>query len=315
IGWDDTYSALNFKNPPAGDGAFLIKNSHGDTANNGDGLFHLSYYDLYAGFNAYAIPEVMYDGNFNIYEYDKMGMNASFGYSQAASIEYACVFEKKNSDPEYITAISFYATNPNSKYEILINAAMPASQEKPSFKDMTSILEKSIEYSGYYTVELPVPIKISDSKFVIAIQPTTLNGTNARAAVETTSKSINFVPSLNSYIRLGNSPQEYQQLPNADVCIKAITKSTNSPITAVNSLRDGKFHTVLKNNTGVALDGKLCIGTYENMILTDITFADIHSNSYDTSADFSILAPAENGKTYKSIYLKDLPSIQPLTQP
>ena len=41
VGWDDNYSKDNFNSKPAGDGAFLIKNSWGSTQS----YFYISYYD------------------------------------------------------------------------------------------------------------------------------------------------------------------------------------------------------------------------------------------------------------------------------
>lgn len=45
VGWDDNYSKNNFKTIPAGNGAWLIKNSYGTGSYMGCGYFWLSYYD------------------------------------------------------------------------------------------------------------------------------------------------------------------------------------------------------------------------------------------------------------------------------
>jgi C1A family cysteine protease len=44
VGWDDGYSKLNFKSPPPGDGAFIVRNSWGSPWGE-DGYFYVSYYD------------------------------------------------------------------------------------------------------------------------------------------------------------------------------------------------------------------------------------------------------------------------------
>ena len=45
VGWDDNYPADAFKTKPAGNGAWLIKNSYGTGSYRGCGYFWLSYYD------------------------------------------------------------------------------------------------------------------------------------------------------------------------------------------------------------------------------------------------------------------------------
>lgn len=67
IGWDDNFSASNFKTEPSGDGAWLCKNSAGITSTT-NGYIWISYYDkTIGGFLAFDLEEA--DKYENIYGY------------------------------------------------------------------------------------------------------------------------------------------------------------------------------------------------------------------------------------------------------
>lgn len=55
VGWDDNYSASNFKVTPPGNGAWLIKNSWGIGKGSGSGFMWVSYYNANYGTDMYAM--------------------------------------------------------------------------------------------------------------------------------------------------------------------------------------------------------------------------------------------------------------------
>lgn len=179
VGWDDTYSKDNFKTAPESDGAFIIKNSHGENSNN-NGYFYLSYCDYNLFSDVMAITSVTKRVNNEIiYNLDPFGMTGStISYPASANpISYGNAFQKKTEN-EKLSGVSFYAYSGVVYNIYLLNDSPQACEhgdeyiELPNYKnDRQTLVENFyVSTNGYYTLRLENKLPISSNKFSIVIE-------------------------------------------------------------------------------------------------------------------------------------------------
>lgn len=176
VGWDDTIPASSFKTTPAGDGAWLIKNSWGEYSRD-NGYFWLSYYDKsISGVGiAYDFTVDGADDYFDTrYSYDGGNSVASFGYSRP-DIYGANVFTAD--EDSYVTGAAAYTSAGNnielSVYTGLKNASDPTSGTKSAVATMSNV-----KYEGYYSLKFDTPVKVKKGEsFAIVAKITKDSGT------------------------------------------------------------------------------------------------------------------------------------------
>ncbi|NMM61676.1 hypothetical protein HBE96_03010 [Clostridium sp. P21] len=275
VGWDDNYSKDNFKQAPAGNGAFIVRNSWGP--NWGDkGYFYISYYDkCVAKYNAAFInaqPTNNYD---KVYEYDPLGMVNVAGFnSETAS--FANVF-KSSLNNEKLSAVSFYTTKENAKYEIYVEP----NYETNEFTKLTKIKSGTIDMPGYHTINLDNSISLTNGKkYAVAVKlvedeeksPIAIEGVESDYSSKASANvGESFISSDNkNWTDLKESNPEL----NANVCLKAFTKgdvNTDKTVEVVSTTpSNGAIDVDLNSKISVKFNEAVQKGTgFENITLND----------------------------------------------
>lgn len=153
VGWDDNYSKDNFAmGTPAGDGAFICKNSWG--AGWGEsGYFYVSYYDGVFGKDYYVTAFTGEDTKTytRLYSYDKLGWVWDFGCSTTTTSTtawYANIFTAAGN--EGVKAVGFYTNDTATTYTVYVYTGVTAGN--PASGTLAYTVSGSVSSPGYYTV-------------------------------------------------------------------------------------------------------------------------------------------------------------------
>jgi C1A family cysteine protease len=158
VGWDDNFAASKFNSnkKPAGNGAWLCKNSWGSGWGNGSGYFWISYYDTsicdFIGFTTQ--PADKFDNN---YTYNADECWASIHGDKAKTI--ANVFTAKYS--EKLSAVSTYTLNPGVTVNAKIYKNVSLGEaNNPTNGELMQSVTVTLQNAGYHTIDLPESVAL-----------------------------------------------------------------------------------------------------------------------------------------------------------
>ncbi len=225
VGWDDNYPKENFTIQPENDGAFICKNSWGDSFGE-DGFFYVSYEDVNICRKSVVYTKVGKADNFdNIYQADLLGWIGQMGFGKEEAYFSNVYTAGKN---EELAAVSFYATDKDTEFEIYI---VKDFQDTKSFADKEFIVAGSMKYAGYYTVELPKAIELNDDgKFAVVVRvktPKAIHPIAIEYNIEDDERTENFdITDGEGYISLyGELWHSAEKTEKCNICLKAFTNN------------------------------------------------------------------------------------------
>lgn len=154
VGWDDNFSAYNFRTPALRDGAWLIRNSWGRTEYSHYGYFWMSYYDAsLARSNAVTVTYAPANNYDNIYQYDG-AMNTSY---LANVKKISNIFTiKGGAATETVNAVAFSLANSGVNYTAKIYKDVTGGN--PESGTLVASASGRTYAAGFTHVDLPTPV-------------------------------------------------------------------------------------------------------------------------------------------------------------
>jgi C1A family cysteine protease len=230
VGWNDDYPAGNFAVPPPGNGAWLVRNSWG-TSFGEAGYFYISYYDgrVARGTNVAIQPAESAVNYSRVLQYDTLGRTNTYGYGSPTAW-FMNKFPVESVG--MLRAVAFYANSVGSSYELYAGTTGTLSK----------VATGSLEYGGYHTIDLPVPMAVpAGTTLSVAVKLTT-PGASYPVAVEAAFAGYSDQATASAgqgYLSSnGTSWTDMGSAFNASVCLKAfvdVVTETDAPATSLSS--------------------------------------------------------------------------------
>ncbi|OYP49895.1 hypothetical protein CG709_02725 [Lachnotalea glycerini] len=204
-GWDDDYSSENFnlKNQPLGNGAWLVRNSWGNSMGD-DGYFWISYEDT--AFHSSSSKAFVFDFEEaslydNNYQYD--GTSGVNGYALNSSGSIANIFTASGNpegEEEELSAVSFALFDVNVDYSIQIyNQLTDPTNPTSATALLASPKTGSTTYVGYYTIPLEESVILKEGeKFAVVVTLSKSNNSTTYFFGDSTYQNGNWIKFTNA---------------------------------------------------------------------------------------------------------------------
>ena len=315
VGWDDNYASSNFDGSP-GNGAWLAKNSWGNTWNGGkgdDGYFWISYSQNITDGTAFVVEPA--DSNMKVYDYDYLGWCGTVKYSSADKVYSANIFQAEGN--ESLTEVSFYTPENNTSYTVEIYKGL-SSTSASSPVNGSAVASKSgtFAYAGYHTVALDSSVSLSAGEYFSVV--VCFNGVN-RIPVEMVVSGYSTNAKIETGSLISTNGTSWTKSTTQNVCVKAFTVQAQSapkittaypPDAYVNT----PYSSTLTASGSSPITWSITSGTLPSGLSLNASTGEIAgtpSASSITSYTFQVTAANSYGSDskYFTMNLKDLPSI------
>ncbi len=178
IGWDDDFPASSFYADTKKNGAFICQNSWGERFGDA-GIFYVSYEDVMIRKNSIFYTVIEDTDNYDhLYQTDKCGWVGVIGYGDDTAY---CANRFQIHSYELIQAVGFYATGRDTQYEIYV---MDGSVGLEHVSLETPAAKGTLEYAGFYTIDLDTPVLVEEEKKMTVILKLTTPDTGYPIATE-----------------------------------------------------------------------------------------------------------------------------------
>lgn len=178
VGWDDNYSRTNFKVQPAGDGAWIVRNSWGDGTEwpqSDDGYFYISYHDngvlgdYEGGFVFMSTDPTPYA---HTYSHTPLGQTGSL---DAGSNTNAMGNVFAATSTHRIGAVGLVNPDVNTTYELKVYTNVSGA---PDTGTLVHTSTGTLAMPGFLTIPLTDDLRVeSGEKFAVTFALTTPNTT------------------------------------------------------------------------------------------------------------------------------------------